>query len=247
LKVRLRVLRSNSTGKREWQAYQVEVGERESVLGALERVRDEQDETLAFREGCSAGLCGACGMLINGSPALACATLVSNVASAQLRLEPLPGFEVVRDLVVDSKPMHAVTERMKPYLVQLSPLPEEESEQTPEQHALPAEAAKCLACGCCLAACPIWQMNREFIGPAAGVRAYRFLSDNRDEGAAERLAAVGDESTGVWRCQAVLECSRVCPAGIDVARIMARWRNALVQASLGRKGPNGNLRQSGKG
>ncbi len=241
------MLRYDGSGGREWQAYSVEVAEGATVLHALEAVRDQQDETLAFRAGCGGGLCGSCGMLIKARPGLACATPITALARHEVQLEPLPGFEPVRDLVVDFKPMHGAAERMRPYLLRRSEPPEGEFLQSADERAGLAEAARCVFCGCCVAACPVWRMNRDFLGPAAAVRGYRFLADTRDEGPVERLAGAGDEMTGVWRCRSALACTRDCPLGIDVARMMARWRAALLRLSLTGKLGGKRLHQGGRG
>jgi succinate dehydrogenase/fumarate reductase iron-sulfur protein len=245
VKVLVKVLRGEGNRRGEWQAYSVEVSTSATVLEVLSAIRREQDGTLAFREGCGAELCGSCGMLVNQRPALACATSIGALQGQEVRLEPLPGFEVVRDLVVDFRPMHAAAERMKPYLLRRTAPPAEEVVQSAEDWTRLSEAARCITCGVCLAACPLWRLNQGFMGAAAAVKGYRFLADSRDEGTGERLAGAGDEQSGVWRCHSVLECTRTCPAEIDAGRMMARWRAAILQFGLRGQAEERGLRRNG--
>ena len=116
--------------KPSFSSYRVRVIPGLTVLTVLIRIRDELDGTLAFRSSCRAATCGSCAMVINGKLDLACRTQVTSCDSNTIILEPLPNFEIIKDLVVDLTPFWTMYERVKPYLVRRSPDPEKEIAQS---------------------------------------------------------------------------------------------------------------------
>lgn len=196
-----------------YQVYSVEVDEGMTVLDGLHRIKWYQDGTLAFRRSCGSAICGSCGMLINGRNRLACNTRIADLNTREISVSPLPGFPVLRDLVVDWDPFFAKDAAMMPYLINHTPPPEKERLQTPEEYERIDNATLCIQCGCCSSACPVQWMNQEYYGPAALTRAYRFIADSRDTATRERLALVASE-TGIWRCHTIFNCTTDCPKGV---------------------------------
>ena len=154
-----------------YQVYTVDVDGEMTVLDALHEIKWYQDGTVTFRRSCRSAICGSCGMLINGRNRLACNTRVTDLDSEEVSVSPLPGFPVLRDLVVDWDPFFAKDAAMKPYLINDQPPPEKERRQSPAEYDAIDNATLCIQCGCCSSACPIVWNNGEYYGPAALTRA----------------------------------------------------------------------------
>jgi len=203
-----------------------------TVLESLFHVLEHQDGSLAFRYSCRGAVCGACAMYINGSHRLACQTQVSDLKSKVVTVGPLPFMRVIRDLVVDLEPFFAAYEQVMPYLVRLSGPPEKEHIQSPAERARIDEQVGCLLCASCYSSCPSAWTGREYLGPSALQKAYRFCADSRDEGGARRLAIVGNER-GVWRCHTVFNCVEACPKDLNPTVAIQELKKLVV---LGGKG-----------
>jgi len=228
MRVLMKIKRFNPERDRApyWAEYEVEVEPVDRVLDALEYVKWHLDGTLTFRRSCAHGICGSDAMLINGRNRLACKVLVKDLGSP-ITVEPLRGFPVVKDLVVDMEGFFAKYRAIKPYLINDELPPETERRQSPEERARFDDTTKCILCGACTTACPSFWANGEYIGPAAIVNAHRFIFDSRDRGAAERLAILNTR-LGVWRCRTIFNCVEACPRGIDVTRAIAEVKRALL-------------------
>jgi succinate dehydrogenase / fumarate reductase, iron-sulfur subunit len=232
MRVQMKIKRFNPERDREpyWAEYEVEVEPVDRVLDALEYVKWHLDGTLTFRRSCAHGICGSDAMLINGRNRLACKVLVKELGS-RITVEPLRGFPVIKDLVVDIEGFFAKYRAVKPYLMNDEPPPETERRQSPAERARFDDTTKCILCGACTTSCPSFWANGEYIGPAAIVAAHRFIFDSRDRGAAERLALLNTR-TGVWRCRTIFNCVEACPRGIDVTRAIAEVKRALLFSGL---------------
>ena len=196
------------------------------VLDALIAIQREDDPTLGFRFSCRVGMCGTCTVRLDGRAVLACQTRLEPEQKA-IRLDPLAGLPVVRDLTVDMTPFFDEWARVKPYLVPKPELdePARVPADAPERRVIDP-ALDCITCGACYAGCGIAGQPRDFLGPAALNRAMVLIADSRDAEREERLRAVtgGD---GVWRCRYIHVCTAVCPKGLDPAgaiRRLRRWR-----------------------
>jgi len=201
-----------------YKVYTVSVDPAERILDCLNRIKWEQDGTLGYRMSCAHGVCGSDGMRINGVCALACQKLVRDYAGLEeITLDPLPFFEVRKDLIVDMDDFLARIDSMRPYLVPAQTAPEKEYPQSPEDHKKQEDVIRCILCACCTSSCPVMRDNPDYVGPAALVWAYRFLYDSRDGQFAERLERL-NEPNGVWPCENYFECTRVCPKGIPITK-----------------------------
>jgi len=229
--VKLRIFRFDPQKDQEpyYQTYEVEADPMERLLDCLNRIRWEQDPTLSFRWSCSHGVCGSDGMRINGICGLACQRLV-RAFKEEVLIEPLPVFKVVKDLIVDLAPFWERYHSIKPYLISKSPPPEQERRQSPQEQHLFEEAIRCILCACCTASCPINQ-NKEtqsYVGPAALVRAFRYLFDSRDEASEERISLL-DHKDGAWGCQALWKCTEVCPKEIPVTKQIGQIKKRIYE------------------
>src|SRR5215470_16285135 len=116
------------------QCYEVPLRKDWVVLDALNYIKDNVDGSLTFRWSCRMGICGSCGMMVNGEPKLTCATfLTSYAAEGRVRIQPLRYFPVIRDLVVALEDFMSKLQSVKPWLIRREeqPLSEGEYLQTP--------------------------------------------------------------------------------------------------------------------
>ncbi len=210
-----------------WESYKVEVEESDRVLDALHEVRWHQDGSLAFRRSCAHGVCGSDAMVVNGENRLACVLLIRDVGRS-ITVEPLRGFRVLKDLVVDMEPFFAQYRSVMPYLVNSDDPGERERLQSPEERARYDDTTKCILCAACTTSCPIFWANESYVGPAAIVNAHRFLYDSRDEAGADRLEVL-DQRSGVWACRTAFNCTDACPRGIKVTAAIEDVKRALLR------------------
>lgn len=228
MQVHLRIQRFNPDidVKPHYEDYDVDAAPTDRVLDALNDVKWYQDGTLTFRRSCAHGVCGSDGMRLNGRNRLACKTLIQD-AGDHILVEPLVGFRVIKDLVVDMEPFMDAYKSVMPYLINDDPAPVAERYQSPEDRARFDDSTKCILCACCTSSCPITWANKDYIGPAAIVNAHRFIYDSRDQGTEERLDIM-NEKNGVWRCRTVFNCTEACPRGIKVTNIIAEVKRTLL-------------------
>ncbi len=201
-----------------FQRYEVPYFEDWVVLDALNHIKDEIDGTLSFRWSCRMGVCGSCGMMVNGDPKLTCAAFLRDYHPATIRVEPLNYFPVVRDLVINMEDFLEKMTEVKAWLVpkEEKPVSEGEYRQTPAELAKYKQFSMCINCMLCYSACPVYGQNQSFLGPAAIALAQRYNLDSRD-GATEERADVIFSHEGIWECTFVGDCTRVCPKNVDPA------------------------------
>jgi len=216
-----------------FQEYNVPCPKEWVVLDGLNYVKDRLDGTLSYRWSCRMGICGSCGMTVNGEPKLTCATFLADYAPGPVRVEPLRNFPVIRDLVVEIGDFMRKLTRVKPWIIRKEhkPLSDGEYRQTPQEMDEYAQFSMCINCMLCYAACPIYGLDQEFIGPAAIALAQRYNLDSRDEGARERLEVLS-EHEGIWGCTFVGECTEVCPKDVDPAGAIQRYKLTAALDSL---------------
>lgn len=198
------------------------------VLTVLERIKAEQDPTLSFRRSCREGVCGSDGMNINGTNGLACVTHVSVLKTDHIVIRPLPGFPVVRDLVVDMSQFYHQYERIEPYLQNDEVAPAAERLQSPEERAQLDGLYECILCACCTSSCPsFWWNPDKFVGPAGLLQARRFLADSRDTATDHRLSKLQDPFS-VFRCRTIMNCVTVCPKGLNPTKAISEIRHQML-------------------
>lgn len=213
----------------QYQTYHVEAEPTDKILDCLNKIRWEQDATLAYRASCAHGICGSDAMLINGDIALACQKLVRDFKTGgNFVVEPLPLFKVIKDLVVDLEPFFEKFREVKPYLISEEAPPEGERLQDPKDQETIEPALRCILCASCTAACPINRANPDYLGPAALLRGFRYIYDSRDTATGERLAAI-DSENGIWGCKTMRWCTEVCPKHIPVTKCLTQIKRAVKQ------------------
>ncbi|ABX19437.1 succinate dehydrogenase/fumarate reductase iron-sulfur subunit [Burkholderia vietnamiensis] len=213
------------------QKYEIVVADDDRMLlDVLVRLK-ARDETLSFRRSCREGVCGSDAMNINRKNGLACITNLNDLPRHTV-LRPLPGLPVVRDLIVDMTAFFKQYHSIKPYLVNDTPPPERERRQSHEERDQLDGLYECILCACCSSACPSYWWNPDkYVGPAGLLQAYRFLVDSRDEGTGERLDNL-DDPYRLFRCRTILNCTDVCPKGLNPARAIAEIRTMLARRMM---------------
>ena len=215
------------------QEYEVPLRKEWTVLDGLNHVKNEIDQTLAFRWSYRMGICGSCGMNVNGEPRLTCGAFLTDYAPGPIRVEPLANFPIARDLIVDMSDFMEKLPRVKPWIIRDDDAAEIDGEylQTPEELDAYKQFSMCINCMLCYAACPVYGLDPDFVGPAAIALAERYDLDSRDHGARERLDVL-IEHEGVWGCTFVGECTRVCPKHVDPAGAIQRYKLKAAQQTV---------------
>ena len=211
------------------QKFNFEMPDRDIMVLELLNSLKESDPTISYRRSCREGVCGSDGMSINGKNGLACITPVSEVAKGyKLELRPLPGLPVVRDLVVDMTEFYAQYEKIKPFLQNDTPPPNQERLQSPSDRDKLDGLYECILCACCSTSCPsFWWNPDKFVGPAALLQAYRFIADTRDTRTEERLESLSDPFS-VYRCHGIMNCVSVCPKGLNPNKAIGEIKSMLL-------------------
>lgn len=211
-----------------YQSYTVEIRRPGYLmLDALNQIKWEQDPTLTYRRSCREGVCGSDGLNVNGVNMLSCMTKVEDLNSDHLIIQPLPGMNVMRDLVVDVDDFFNKFITVKPYLIRKSPNPDKEIYQSPEDRKKLDGLYECILCGCCSSSCPSYWADKKYLGPNAFLRAWRYIVDSRDEGAEERLPMLNDKH-GVWRCHTIYNCVEACPKELNPTEAIINIRKLLM-------------------
>jgi succinate dehydrogenase / fumarate reductase, iron-sulfur subunit len=236
MQVLFKVLRQNANSAPRFQTYELEVEPGNTVLDCLNRIKWEQDGSLAFRKNCRNTICGSCSMRINGRSALACKenigdeiarlqqiAAVNSTTAAQsestlpvITIAPMGNMPVVKDLIVDMASFWDNLKAIDPYISTAArQVPEREFLQTPEERDRLNQTGNCILCGACYSECNAREVDPSFVGPHALAKAYRMVADDRDDQTESRLEDYSQGTKGVWGCTRCYYCNEVCP--MDVA------------------------------
>ena len=217
--------------KPRMQVIEMEVGPSDRMLlDVLTRLK-AIDPSLSFRRSCREGICGSDAMNINGRNGLSCVTNMRSLPNTVI-LKPLPGLPVIRDLFVDMTGFFKQYHSIKPWLANDDPPPERERLQSPEARDELNGLYECILCACCSSACPsFWWNPDKYVGPAGLLQAYRFLVDSRDQASGERLDDLQDPYR-LFRCRTILNCTDVCPKGLNPALAIGKIREMMVRRSI---------------
>ncbi len=238
MQVLFKVIRQEQNSPPQVQTYTLDVDPGNTILDCLNRIKWEQDGSLAFRKNCRNTICGSCGMRINGRSALACKENVGSelqrlqqiAASAttsdtvrntsdvipEITIAPMGNMPVIKDLVVDMHSFWDHLEAVEPYVsTGARQVPEREFLQTPQEREKLNQTGNCILCGACYSECNAREVNPDFVGPHALAKAYRMVTDSRDFETESRLEKYNQGTQGVWGCTRCFMCNTVCP--MDVA------------------------------
>ncbi len=237
-----RIFRYNPSKSEEitFSSYDVPIARGMTVLEALLYIKEELDPTVTFMYSCRMGICGACGLLLNGRESLACMTQVEKFGKNSLEIRPLNNMPVMRDLVTDFQPFLQNNIRIKPYIMRddVDKNLDRELKQSAKELNEYLIFADCIKCGLCCSACPTNATDMLYLGPQALTQAYRFIADSRDKGQRERMEII-DQRHGLWNCHFAGTCSDVCPKGVDPAfaiqqlKALAIWKSYVLARKVG--------------
>eukprot|EP00798_Chlamydomonas_sp_ICE-L_P008359 gene8359-3439_t len=221
-----------SEDKPKYASYQVDINScGPMMLDVLLKIKDEQDQAVAFRRSCREGICGSCAMNINGQNTLACLCKVDRDPSKVGKFAPLPHMFVIKDLVVDMANFYAQYKSIKPYLQKKEKTTGTEFYQSKESRAKLDGMYECILCACCSTACPsYWWNNDKYLGPAVLLQAYRWIIDSRDDMTTERLAQL-DDAYKLYRCKTIMNCATVCPKGLNPGKGIAKIKQSIAMGA----------------
>ena len=232
--LRINVLRYNPQEPESvprMQTYELEEADGMTLFIALSEIREKLDASLQFDFVCRAGICGSCGMVINGRPGLACRTLTKNLGP-EISLAPLPIFELIADLSVNTgKWMRAMSERLRTWVhlkeqeVDLTRL---EERMEPELAQQIYELDRCIECGCWVAGCGTARMRNDFVGAVGLNKVARFRLDPRDTRTDDDFYELIGDDAGVFGCMSLLACHDVCPKQLPLATQIAFVRRKMA-------------------
>lgn len=182
-----------------------EVPENITVLDALNYINKTYNKNIQYRASCRAGQCGSCAMTINDEPRLSCKTKVKD----GMKIEPLEGFNVIKDLIVDRSSYYKKLYNLRNYLQ----YDEEEELSTihPEDIKDLKNIRGCIDCLSCLSKCPARKFS-DYSGPTLIRQLARFAFDPRDDGDREKEAYFEN----IYNCTTCGKCVEVCPKEIDI-------------------------------
>ncbi|NUQ52021.1 MAG: succinate dehydrogenase iron-sulfur subunit [Phycisphaerales bacterium] len=238
--VRFRIKRCDGPGKPvRWETFAVKPEAGANIISCLQQIAaspvtvDGQKTTpVAWDSGCLEEVCGACTMVINGKVRQSCSCLIDEYApneGDEITLEPMSKFPVVRDLWVDRARLFDALKRVKAWVpidgtYSLGAGPRESAEQSESRYVM----STCMSCGCCLEACPQYQVEESpekwptsFIGAHAMNQARLF--NEHATGAVlkgARLDTLMGEG-GVNDCGNAQNCVQVCPKHIPLTESIA--------------------------
>ncbi|QAY69683.1 succinate dehydrogenase/fumarate reductase iron-sulfur subunit [Xylanimonas protaetiae] len=237
------------------ETFDVPFDDRTSVLDALDWIKDHSAPSLTFRWSCRSGVCGSCGVMVNGRPVLGCETTVAGYRTSGLTVGPMAHATVQRDLAVDTDEFLAKLRGVSPWMLPTPPVlqpagapgphpsPDAESQdpsavpsldvlavhsQTPGQVEAYRGLSQCIDCMLCYAACPVLDDVAGFTGPAAVATARRWDLDSRDDGNETRFLALAENEEGIWPCTQVGACTRACPKGVDPAKAIRDYQREAL-------------------
>jgi succinate dehydrogenase / fumarate reductase, iron-sulfur subunit len=215
-----------------WDQHSVDMGDKRSVLDAILEVKDDHDGSIGIRCSCQQGICGSCGVRINGKPGLACNTHLDAAAARAgngdgnvITVEPMGNMPVIRDLIVDMDAVHwSKIRRVTPWLINKQPIPEREYVVPHENMVDVTQPMACIQCGACVSDCLSMEVDPGFIGPAALAKAYRFVGDPRDAEHSERLLDLSEDEHGIFDCTHCFNCVVACPKDVAPMNQIMRLR-----------------------
>ena len=201
------------------------------VLDALIWIKNVIDPTLTFRRSCREGICGSCSMNIDGTNTLACTKATTDIKGT-VRVYPLPHMSVIKDLVPDLTHVIAQYASIEPWLKTVTPAPERERLQSPEERNKLEGLENCILCFCCTTSCPIYWWNEDrFLGPAVLLQSHRWIMDSRDEATGERLDQLEDPFR-LYRCRTIMNCAKACPKGLNPTKAIAEIKRMMVERQM---------------
>jgi succinate dehydrogenase / fumarate reductase iron-sulfur subunit len=253
--LRIRRYDPQSSRGAHWDEHRVDLRPSASVLDAILKVKGETDGSIGIRCSCQQGICGSCGVRMNGKPGLACNTHLEEAAGRKagfggsadvegpvIEVEPMGNMPVIRDLIVDMDAVHwKKIRRVTPWLIGKEPVPEREYVVPHDNMVDVTQTMACIQCGACVSDCLSMEIDPLFAGPAALAKAYRFVGDPRDDAHAERLWDLSKDPHGIYDCTHCFNCVDACPKGVAPMNQIMRLRR-IAGSDFELEDPNNGYR-----
>ncbi len=190
-----------------------------NLLQSLIEIKKEMDSSLTFRCGCKSGVCGSCAVKVNGTEKLACKT---NIKDNDF-IEAMNNTNIIKDLVVDVSHETFLIKKLNLTInsnIQSTEISQENIKNIDLQ-------SNCILCNSCHSSCPVYEVNKEFLGPFALTRALRYVNDKKLVNKATIVDSI--QTNGIWDCTLCSACTLVCPQGIDPKADIMQLQNISVQ------------------
>lgn len=221
-----------------YDTFEMDVTKDELVLDVMNRIKWEHDGSFTYRRSCRHGICGSCAIKVNGKATLACKDNVHelvDIFGEELVLEPQDTKRAYKDMVIDKSTFWKKYDAVQPYLVaDVDAHPTCENVVSQEEAEQLDEADYCIQCGACYYSCPAVEVNPEFTGPAALVKAWRFNADVRDTATDSRLENLQELGSGIWDCVKCFECAEACPKELDPIGKITKLHTQSFEKGLAR-------------
>src|ERR1700675_2943859 len=237
MKVKLKVKRTDGeAGASTYSTYEIDAADNATLLDALIHVRENEDGTLALRCWCRSAICGSCSMRVDGRARLACRAKVIAITGGdenhELVVEPMGNMPIIKDLVTDMESFWSKVRQVDPYLKPEGPEPEGEYLVPNEAMIDLTHTMNCIMCGACVSDCPVLEVDKTFIAPAALAKAYRFAGDPRDGHQQDRLEFLSAVPGGIWDCTRCNMCVEVCPKDVRPMDRIMQLRELAAAAGI---------------
>jgi succinate dehydrogenase / fumarate reductase, iron-sulfur subunit len=243
MQVVFKIVRQDQNAAPHVESFPLEVEPGNTILDCLNRIKWEQDGSLAYRKNCRNTICGSCSMRINGRSALACkenvgsevARFAPNAEIPEITIAPMGNMPVIKDLIVDMSGFWANLKAVDPYVSTASrQIPEREFLQFPEERDKLNQTGNCIMCGACYSECNAREVNPNFVGPHALAKAYRMVEDSRDDSIDKRLEQY-NSTDGVWGCTRCYYCNSVCPMEVAPMDQIGKIKNEILVGKTGQE------------
>lgn len=223
-------------GRGRYQVFDVPRHDNQTVLDVVSWIQQNADPTLTYRFACRVGMCGSCAMTVNGTPRWTCRTHVLKVLrNGRLQVAPLANLPVIKDLVADLDPFFdkwvAAGGRHAPGRTRHDAI-EEIAPDTPDRVRANA-GIECINCSVCYAACDTVRNTPAYLGPAALLRAWTIVNDQKHSDRDRVLETVSTRD-GCFNCHSMGSCTAHCPNGLDPMGAIAGLKRRALRHGLKR-------------
>ncbi len=189
-----------------------------NLLDILIYIKENKNNSLAFKSGCRSGVCGSCAVVVNGVEILACKTTIKDKDI----VTPLKNLPILKDLVIDNSYQDKLLKKANAQLQKLN----NQSITSNDVETIDKES-NCILCSSCYSSCPVYEINKDFIGPFALARSFRYIEDKKEQNSKNIIDNIQDN--GVFSCTLCGNCNMVCPAHIDIKGDIMKLQNKSVQ------------------
>jgi len=229
-KITLSIKRFDSNENRTWmQDYEIDFNPGMTILDALYYIAENIDGSLSFRYSCRGAVCGSCAMMINGTITLACHTQISSLLPGKIKVEPLPKFKVLKDLIVEMDEFLEKYASVSPYMLN-DFHNDAETLQTQKNRKEIVDSVKCILCASCHSACPLTAFDADYLGPATLNAVHRFGMDERNKDGNKIIQKVNNQN-GTFGCKTISRCTDVCPKEIEPSKRITEVKHRIKEMS----------------